>query len=158
MNCAAELARGDWLWFLHADCVPDAQSLTAIAELDARACWGCFKHRIDAAGTAFRIIECADNARAKLFGLPYGDQGIFARAKLFRAIGGYARVPLLEDVMLAQALRALSAPRVLKPVLLSDARRWIQRGVLRTTVTNARIMGAYLSGWRSAEELTLEYR
>lgn len=158
MNWAVPLAQGEWLWFLHADCIPHRESLKAISELTHDACWGCFKHRIDAPGAAFRLIECADNLRAKLCGLPYGDQGIFVRAKSFRALGGYAAVPLLEDVILAQSLRTLCAPRVLSPLLLSSPRRWLQRGILRTTFTNLRIMAAYLSGWKSPHELAADYK
>lgn len=158
MNHGAALALGKWLWFLHADCIPDAASLGAILDLDTHAFWGCFKHRIDAPGIALRVIEAADNLRARTVGLPYGDQGIFVQANVFRGLGGYACVPFLEDVLLARRLNEISAPRVLKPILKTDARRWLSRGVVRTTLTNWRIMFAYLALGKTPEELAAWYR
>ena len=158
MNAGAKLARGEWLWFLHADCAPHPDSLQAILDLSTTASWGCFKHRVDAPGLGLRVIECADNLRAKLLSLPYGDQGIFVRRDLFEKIGGYVDVPLLEDVMLAQALKKVSRARVLKPLLESSARRWLQRGVLRTTLTNWKIMWLYLAMRRKPEALAAIYR
>ena len=69
MNRGAAIALGEWLWFLHADCVPHPESLEAITDLDAVSAWGCFRHRIDAPHFGLRMIECADNLRAKLFGM-----------------------------------------------------------------------------------------
>ena len=92
MNAGAEFATGEWIWFLHADCVPSAGSIDAIARVDARRGWGCFRHRIDAPGILLRLIEAADNLRAGLARLPYGDQGIFVRRALFCRVGGFQNV------------------------------------------------------------------
>ena len=156
MNRAAQQARGAWLWFLHADCLPDAQSLCAILELRAQDAWGCFKHRIESERRAFRVIETMDNVRAGL-GCPYGDQGIFVRAEIFRGLKGYPEVPLLEDVLLGKNLRELSAPRVLKPVLRANARRWERRGISSTMLRNWRIMFEFLSGRKTPHELAAFY-
>jgi rSAM/selenodomain-associated transferase 2 len=158
MNAGAAQARGEILWFLHADCTPAVESVKALKELDAKTAWGCFRHRIDAPGISLRLIECADNFRARWLRLPYGDQGMFVRRDAFERAGKFAAVPLLEDVLLARALRRESGPRVLRPVLNSDARRWVERGVLRTTLTNWKIMWLYFFGGRSPEELAQIYR
>ena len=44
-------------------------------------------------------------ARVALFGLPYGDQALFVRRDAFLALGGYADLPIMEDVDLVQRLR-----------------------------------------------------
>lgn len=156
MNRAAQLARGEWLWFLHADCLPDAQSLSALRELRANDFWGCFRHRIDSKRRAFRVIEAMDNLRARL-GCPYGDQGIFVRAETFRALKGFPEIPLLEEVVLARSLNERGAPRVLKPLLLANARRWNSRGITATTLRNWRIMFNFLSGRKTPHELAAHY-
>ncbi len=158
MNAGAELASGEWIWFLHADCVPSAGSVDAIARVDERRGWGCFRHRIDAAGMSLRLIEAADNLRARLMRMPYGDQGIFVRRALFFRVGGFQNVRLLEDVLLAQALVEFGAPRVLHPLLHSDARRWLKHGVLRTTWMNWRVMWMYLVAGQSIDEIAAYYK
>ena len=45
-----------------------------------------------------------------LFGLPYGDQAIFVRRDVFEAIGGYADLPIMEDVDLVRRLQPARAP------------------------------------------------
>jgi len=157
MNAGAAVAAGEWLWFLHADCVPAQDAIAAILELDAGTEWGCFRHRIGAANPWLRVIETADNLRARVMRLPYGDQGIFVRADCFRAVGGMQVVPLMEDVMLSKALAERSAPRILKPVLVTDARRWIQHGVLKTMLMNWRMMLEFSVLKRTPEELAKRY-
>lgn len=158
MNNAAKLARGEWLWFLHADCIPAPDSIVALLSLDTRAAWGCFRHRIDAPSALLRIIEGMDTLRAKLASLPYGDQGIFVRRSTFGSIGNYEDIPLLEDVQLARRLARYGAPRVLRPVLRCDARRWLRNGILNTTLTNWGIMARFLTGMRTPEELARVYQ
>ena len=158
MNAGAALASGEWHWFLHADCTPSPGSLEALAAVDARRTWGCFRHRLDAPGLSLRIIEAADNLRARLFALPYGDQGIFVRRDAFEKLGGYATVPLLEDVLLARALARSGSPRVLRPVLRTDARRWLRRGILATTLTNWRVLYMHFIAGRPLDEIAAYYR
>jgi rSAM/selenodomain-associated transferase 2 len=157
MNAGARSARGEWLWFLHADCIPAPGSIDAICNLDSSTSWGCFRHRIDAPSILLRIIERADNLRARYAGLPYGDQGIFVRRELFEKVGGYPAVPLLEDLLLARALKRIARPRLLRPVLHCDARRWLQHGIVRNTLNNWRILWKYYVRNESPESLAALY-
>jgi rSAM/selenodomain-associated transferase 2 len=158
MNAGAKLARGAVLWFLHADCVPAPESLAALNELSPSVRWGCFRHRIDAPSLMLRVIERADNFRAHWLRLPYGDQGIFVRRDEFERFGGFPPVPLLEDVMLARTLARHVSPCVLKPLLRSDARRWLERGIVRTTLTNWKILWLHFVAGRTPDELAHIYR
>ena len=158
MNAGAELASGEWLWFLHADCVPARGSIDALTRVDPRRAWGCFRHRIDAPGVLLRVIESADNFRARLMRLPYGDQGLFVRRDVFRELGGFANVPVLEDVVLARMLAEFGAPRVLHPLLRTDARRWLRHGVMKTTWMNWRVMWMYLVTRRDIGDIAAYYR
>ena len=54
------------------------------------------------------------NLRSRLTGIATGDQAIFVRRAAFEALGGYAPIPLMEDVELSRRLRRLGAPACLR--------------------------------------------
>ncbi len=90
--------------------------------------------------------------------MPFGDQGIFVRRDIFREIGGFEEVPLLEDVKLTEVLRKRrNGHRMLRPWLTSDARRWNRYGVFKVTFTNWRILWLYYWKRKSAGELVKLY-
>jgi hypothetical protein len=93
-----------------------------------------------------RVIEWCDNLRAGWFRRPYGDQALWARRDIFHAVGGYPDVPLLEDVLLMRRLRRVTGYRLLHATVICDARRWREKGVVRTTATNWLIRTAAACG------------
>ncbi len=137
-NAGAANASGDALLFLHADCHLHEQCLIQLAEslVDAKVTAGAFVHRIEAAGWAFRLIERSDSLRARLWKMPYGDQGIFVRHTTFEQIGGFPDVPLMEDVRLMRILRRQGKFRLLPGPIRTSPRRWQHTGVLRQTAKN----------------------
>lgn len=141
-NAGAEVATGDVLLFLHADCrlPPNAREKLEEALLDPRVGCGAFRHRIDDPRRALRVIEAADNFRAGWLKRPYGDQALFVRRKLFEQIGGFPDVQILEDVLLMRKLRRVTRFRLADAVVETDARRWARRGVVRTTAMNWTIL------------------
>jgi len=156
MNAGAARANGKWLWFLHADCVPHSESLIALKEADAL--WGCFQHEIDPSSILLSYVELGDHLRARLLGIPYGDQGMFVLKSIFDALGGYPDQPILEEVLLALKLRKRKWPVILGPTLKTDARRWIRRGVIGVTRTNWTVMFRYFVRRRPPDELAEYYR
>jgi hypothetical protein len=142
--------RGEWLCFLHADVrVPPAarqalERALSNERLEA-AVWG---FRIDASGFWPRFMELGNRIRDRVAGLPYGDQGLLVRRRLFDEVGGFANVPIMEDVAMVRALRRrtrlvrLGAPLVVSP------RRWRREGPYRTWVRNLLLLTAYLAGAR----------
>ncbi len=146
MNVGTAAARGEWLWYLHADCLPAEGALEQMLDMvpkQHRRGWGYYKARIDASGAAFRVIEWGVNLRSRLLSFPYGDQGLFVRRELMQQIGGFTESPLLEDVDLVRRLARASRPIRVRLPLLVDARRWRRDGAWRTTAINWRIMFDY---------------
>ncbi|MEW6595318.1 MAG: TIGR04283 family arsenosugar biosynthesis glycosyltransferase [Thermodesulfobacteriota bacterium] len=141
MNAGAALAGGEMLLFLHADTLPPSGFSTEIQRLlaDPAVILGAFRLGIAGQGAALRVIEVFANLRARL-GLPYGDQGLFLRAADFRALGGFAPLPLLEDVELVKRLRRRGKIRLAGTAVRTSARRWQRLGVLRTTLRNALVL------------------
>ncbi|MEX0369753.1 MAG: glycosyltransferase, partial [Tateyamaria sp.] len=92
-----DAARGEWLLVLHADTVLSPGWTDAVvAHLGKRnAAYFCLS--FDQGG---RFVAAWANIRARLFRLPYGDQGLLVRRGAYVAAGGYPDIPLMEDVAL----------------------------------------------------------
>jgi len=137
-NLGAQYATGDVLLFLHADnwLVPDGLRQITRALRNSRILGGAFRHRIQASGLVYRVIEQGNTLRARVLRMAYGDQGIFVRRHTFWQIGGFPRVSLMEDVLFMRKLRRLSSLPILPGPLYVSARRWEKRGPMRQTIRN----------------------
>jgi len=102
----AKAARGDWLLFLHADTVLVPGWTDAVAEFlpepTDRA--GYFRLSFDQDGGGAARVSCLANWRARVFGLPYGDQGLLIHRDFYQVLGGYPDEPLMEDVILVRRI------------------------------------------------------
>lgn len=138
MDRGAREAAGDVLLFLHADTIlpKDWKEQIAASLKDDRIVAGGFRLKIDSKKYFFRLIEKMVNLRSKYFGLIYGDQAIFVRTDVFFAAGGFAGLPLMEDVDLMRRLRKKAKPILLKAYVCTSPRHWEQRGIFKTTVRN----------------------
>ncbi len=75
------------------------------------------------------------NLRSRLTGIATGDQAIFVKRTAFAQIGGFADIPLMEDIVLSRRLRQLGRPACLRQKVTTSGRRWEKQGVLRTVFT-----------------------
>ena len=146
MNTGAAAARGDYLLFLHADSEPGYTAADLYPELAAEPAWGFAPVILSGRRWVFRVIEHAISWRSRLTRVATGDQGIFVLRSVFEDLGGYADIPLMEDVELSKRLRSQSAPRVLPWPVTTSSRRWESHGVLRTILTMWRLRLAYVCG------------
>lgn len=148
MNAGAAAAHGRWLIFLHADTrLPrDWRDAIEAAERDPRVSLGCFRFALDSRSLFARAIEIGARLRVTAFGLPYGDQALFVRRDAFNAIGGYADIPIMEDVDLVGRLRAKG--RLFRSSLpaVTSARRWEEDGWIRRTARHLALIVRYLAG------------
>lgn len=132
MNLGAQVARSDYLFFLHADSRP------TVVAADLRACmarqprWGFSRVRLSGKGWLLRVIEWFMNRRSALTGVATGDQMLFLHRELFEQSGGFDAIPLMEDVAYCKRLRRICRPLLLPGVVLASSRRWEQQGVVRT--------------------------
>ena len=158
MNRGAELAAGQYLWFVHADSGFE-QPVSDYVEriLRGGADWGRFDVRIDSRRLVFRLIAFLMNKRSCLSGIATGDQGIFVRRDLFMASGGYAPIALMEDVELSRRLKRARRPTCQRLRLITSARRWQRHGVWRTVLLMWRLRLAYFFGV-APEKLARRYR
>ena len=160
MNTGAAAANGDLLWFIHADTLlpPDTDVLLQNTLHDSAKEWGRFDILLSGDAPALRIIEQMMNWRSRLSGIATGDQGIFIRRETFERLGGFADIPLMEDIDICKRLRrAAGRPLCLSRKLTTSSRRWERRGILRTMVLMWRLRLAYWLGANPAK-LARQYR
>ncbi len=146
LAAGAEAARGEWLLFLHADTVLSDGWAGAVAAHLARG-----RNRAGYFRLAFRsdarmagVVAGWANLRAHLFGLPYGDQGLLIHRALYAEIGGFAKIPLMEDVAMARRLRG-RLDRI-DAVASTSADRYERRGWIRQGAHNLMTLMMYLGG------------
>jgi rSAM/selenodomain-associated transferase 2 len=159
MNAGAAKAQGDVLLFLHADSRLPERAAQAIGTALARgAQWGRFDVTIEGRARVLKLVAAAMNARSRATGIATGDQGIFVLRSLFVRVGGYAAIPLMEDVALSKTLkRTAGRPACLEARIVTSGRRWEVNGPWRTIVTMWRLRLAYALGADPAA-LARQYR
>jgi len=152
MDVGAAMASGGVLLFLHGDArLPQTWRSSVIAALeDDGVAGGAFTLSIRPGRPSLRFIEMVAGLRARLLGIVYGDQALFVRKDVFMRIGGFRKLPLMEDVDCVKRLKVCGAFRLLKDRVTVSSRRWDAAGALATTVRNIVILSMYLAGWPSA--------
>jgi rSAM/selenodomain-associated transferase 2 len=146
MNCGAAVASGSYVFFLHADSRPTVSAQGLAEVLTAAPGWGFCRSRLESSKKAFRVIEAAMNIRSRVTSVATGDQMLFVRKDLLAATGGFANIPLMEDVEFCKRLRKHSSPTVIESVVISSSRRWESRGVARTVFQMWALRLAYVCG------------
>lgn len=134
MNAGATQARGDVLFFLHADSFPPPRALTLIEQALASSgrVGGAFEHLFAEPLWSLRAITCINRMRYRLTHNYYGDQGIFVRASVFRHLGGYKDLRILEDLDFSQRLKRVGHTILIRVPLCTSGRRFLARGPWRT--------------------------
>ncbi|KAF0232889.1 MAG: Glycosyl transferase family [Desulfovibrionaceae bacterium] len=149
MNAAARKASGDVLVFLHADSTLPAGAFEAMEAVlsDPTRVGGAFDLAIRSTRFSLRLIAWVATLRSRLTRTPYGDQAVFLTRPAFQALGGYADLPVLEDVDLMRRLRR-AGMRIgfAKGRAVTSPRRWETEGVWRRTFINWAIIILYILG------------
>ncbi|MBD2438292.1 TIGR04283 family arsenosugar biosynthesis glycosyltransferase [Nostoc sp. FACHB-110] len=148
MNAGAAVASGEILLFLHADTRLsvgfDGQIRQVLSQTTTVA--GAFDLQIDASNFSLRLVEWGVKWRSRFFQMPYGDQAIFVTKKIFQQIGGFPELPIMEDFELMQRLKSTGRIVIINTPVITSPRRWLQKGVLQTTLLNQIVVIAYLLG------------
>jgi rSAM/selenodomain-associated transferase 2 len=145
----AAAAAGEWLLFLHADCLLEPVWEEAVAEFmaapgaEGRA--GFFDLALDDPCPAARRLERIVAWRCRVFALPYGDQGLLISRMLYDAVGGFAPLPLMEDVDLARRLGRARLARI-GVRCVASASRYRRDGYWRRPLRNLFCLSLYFAG------------
>jgi len=148
MNQGADAASKDILLFLHADTrLPEnfnRHVLGALAQPDVAA--GAFKLCIDSPGPSLRFLERVANWRSRCFKMPYGDQAIFMFSKVFHQMGGFPNIPIMDDFEMIRRLQKIGNVVTLPVPVITSPRRWLNHGILKTTLINQLVVVSYFMG------------
>ncbi len=145
MARGADAAGGSWLLFLHADTVLAAGwSEVVLAHMGADQRAGYFRLRFAAEGFWPWFVAGWANVRSRLFGLPYGDQGLLISRELYGAVGGFQDIALMEAVAMARALKGRLCG--LPVEARTCAARYQEAGWARQSARNLWRLVRYLAG------------
>lgn len=142
MNQGAALARGEVLVFQHADTEFTKEHFDSLsaAMRDRSVVGGAFYRKFDERHPHLMWLESVARWRARHGGTLYGDQSIFVRRDVFVRLGGFAPIPLMEDVEFTPRLRRAGKLSLLDPPVQSSARHHERHGAWRRTIQNGALL------------------
>jgi len=160
LNRGAATAKKDLLFFLHDDCVPPfnfAYSIRKLCRLPDVAL-GCFRLAFSPSTPLLDQIARWANLRTRLFGLPYGDQGLFCRRELYDNVGGFRKPYLMEDVDFVRNCRRRGRLLMLPDCMSTSPERYLRRGILQASLRNHLTMLLYHLGVSDRKLYSLYYQ
>jgi hypothetical protein len=82
-----------------------------------------------------RLIERLVGLRCHILALPYGDQGLLISRSLYRRLGGFRPLPLMEDVDLVRRLKRRELV-MLQSRAVTSGERYRREGYLARSLRN----------------------
>jgi rSAM/selenodomain-associated transferase 2 len=146
MNAGARVANGELLLFQHADTEFSQPHLDALRALTPGFCGGAFHRKFDVRHRHLRWLEPWARIWAEVGGSFFGDQSIFVWRTVFEEMGGYAGIPLMEDLEFCRRLRRRGRTVLLDPPIASSPRRAQHYGPWRTTFRNGTLIALFHLG------------
>jgi len=142
MRAGAAAARHPWLLFLNADTILDGgwereadHFMERVDRGASRHAAAAFRFALDDDGFAPRALETLVSLRCRLFGAPYGDQGLLIPKRRYDEVGGHRPVAWMEDIDLVRRLGARRV-KLLKARAINNAAGYRRGGYLRGVLAN----------------------
>jgi rSAM/selenodomain-associated transferase 2 len=132
MNFGASLAKGDVLYFLHADTYPPQDFLADIRDAVSNGYGaGCYRLSFDHPHW-FLKANCWFT-RFDVNAFRFGDQSLFVTKKLFDSVGGFKESHVvLEDQELVKRLKKKSRLIIISKTVITSARKYRENGIYKT--------------------------
>jgi rSAM/selenodomain-associated transferase 2 len=133
MHAGAKIAKGDVLWFLHADTIPPPFAIEEITKAlgDSETVGGNFTICFDGESHSARFLTWLYPSLRRI-GLIYGDSAIFVRREVYEKIGGFQPFPIFEDLDLVRRLKPFGRMIYLPAKVTTSSRRFENRSFLLT--------------------------
>ena len=141
---AIDKSLGDWILILHADTSLSSEwSVKLLEKIDKNFAY-YFKLKFKSKSLFARIVEYWTQIRSQFLGLPYGDQGSLIHRDLLDTLGGFPKIPIMEDVAFADSLKGKIKP--LDILAFTSAEKYHKNGWLRQSVINFYLLTQYRLG------------
>jgi len=145
----AAVASGDWLLFLHADTQLETGWHEATQQFVSSPCHvddvAVFTFSLDSHASQARRLEKIVAWRTHWFGLPYGDQGLLISREHYLKVGGFAPIPLMEDVAMIRKVPRSSITQL--PIkAITSAKKWEKQGWIYRSGKNFFCLALYYLG------------
>ncbi len=158
MNVGADKATGDILVFLHADTrVPENVLSLIVDAMESGAAWGRFDVELEGEAPMLKWIARMMNYRSAITHICTGDQVMFMRQQVFKQVGGFPAIALMEDIAISKLLKKIAKPYRIKEPVVSSGRRWEKSGVWRTILLMWSLRLRYFFG-TSPDKINRLYR
>lgn len=155
MNKGATFARGNILYFLHADSIPPDNFTGYIMDaVDRGFISGCFKLRFDHSHWFLKVNSWF--TRFNVNAVRFGDQSLFITKEVFTKIGGFREdLFLMEDQEIIHRITKHGKFIVMNNVVITSARKYIDNGIYRMQKIFYRIWFLYYLGYSQDYLLSL---
>jgi len=157
MNYGALIAKGEILYFLHADSIPPLHFTQYISDAYRQgAVSGCFRLAFDHDHWFLKANSWF--TRLDINGVRFGDQSLFVTKEVFNKCGGFRDdLIIMEDQEIIHRLKGYGRFVVMNDYVTTSARKYLDNGVYRMQGIFYRIWVLYYLGY-SQEHLVKLYR
>jgi len=159
LQSGAKESSNDVLVFLHADTILPLTAIDSIYQAlnKPNVFWGRFDVEFSNKKPIFKIIAWFMNKRSCLTGVITGDQTLFIKRETYFDNGGFADLPLMEDIEFSKRLRKVSPPICLNETVITSSRKWETNGVFKTIFLMWRLRLLYYFGMSTDRLAKLYY-
>ncbi|MFW5713178.1 MAG: TIGR04283 family arsenosugar biosynthesis glycosyltransferase [Brevefilum sp.] len=157
MNHGALEAHGEILLFCHADTLlPPGWREEVVHQLDKPGVSaGAFGIKFLPARGVLHLINTLNYPPDWRW--MYGDQAQFMKKTMFDAVGGFPELPVMEDLEIMRRLKDKGRLVRARLKVITDSRRFLERGPLCQTWLNIRVVLRYLYLGVDAETIARDY-
>ncbi len=158
MNYGASLAKGEILYFLHADSIPPQSFTTQIYKAYEK-CFhsGCFRLQFDY--EHWFLKANAWFTKWDVNAIRFGDQSLFVTKDAFLKSGGFREeLWMMEDQEIIHRIRQHSRFIVMNDYVITSARKYRDNGIYRMQAIFFRIWFLYYLGYSQEHLLRLHKR
>lgn len=158
MNAGASAAKGEILYFFHADSMPPQRFTTHIIEAYSKGYKsGCFRLAFDY--DHWFLKANAWFTRFDVNAVRFGDQSLFVTKEAFKKSGGFREdLLMMEDQEIIHRIKKHGRFKVMNDVVTTSARKYLDNGVYRMQGIFYRIWAMYYLGFSQEQMLQIHRR
>ncbi len=155
MNFGASIAKGEILYFLHADSIPPKDFTKNITDaFEKKFVSGCF--RLDFDYDHWFLKANCWFTRFDVNAVRFGDQSLFVTKDVFKKCGGFDEsLLLMEDQEIIHRIKKQGKFIVINKVVITSARKYLENGIYRMQFIFFRIWLLYYLGYSQQHLLKL---